>query len=166
MAPESPDLYEAMDLAGYRDDAALWRSVPMELVRRFRFVPLREDGERLEVALAAPVVEDEVDRLEMLLRRPLVVRVGDRSRIAEIIERNTNSSFLLDRASEDLRIELLGRDDGGGGAPLISLDAGQGAGGQPGGPARGLAAGERHRAARHRHPHRDQGHPRRPQVPG
>lgn len=126
------EVYPAADLMAYRDDAALWRSVPMELVRRFRFVPLADDGERLEIALAAPVSEEELDRLELLLRRPLVVRVADPARIAEIIERNTNSSFLLDRASEDLRIDVLGRDDGSGGAPVISLDPSEPAsGGSP-----------------------------------
>ena len=118
----SPPLYPATDLSGYRDDAALWRSVPMELVRRHRFVPLAEDGERLSIVVVPPVVESEVDRLELLLRRPIVVHVGDPAQIDTIIERNTNSSFLLDRASEDLRIERLERGDGGSGPPLISLD--------------------------------------------
>ena len=95
----------------------------MELVRRHRFIPLAEDGERLSIVVAPPVVDAEVDRLELLLRRPLVVHVGDPEQIASIIERNTNSSFLLDRASEDLRIERLGRGDGGSGPPVISLEA-------------------------------------------
>ncbi len=118
----SPSLYPAADLSEYRDDAALWRSVPMELVRRHRFVPLAEDGERLSIVVAPPVVESEVDRLELLLRRPVVVHVGDPALIDAIIERNTDSSFLLDRASEDLRIERLGRGDGDSGPPVISLD--------------------------------------------
>ena len=131
-ADPSGGLYPAADLTAYRDDPALWRSVPMELVRRYRFVPLSDDGERLVIAVAAPVVEAEVDRLELLLRRPVVVRVGDRDRIRTIIERNTDASFLLDRASEDLRIERLGRGGEGAGPPLISLDAL--AGGQGGSP--------------------------------
>ena len=128
----SSPLYPAVDLAEYRDDAGLWRSVPMELVRRHRFVPLEEDGERLLVVVAPPVVEAEVDRLELLLHRPLVVHVGDPAEIDAIIERNTDSSFLLDRASEDLRIERLGRGDGESGPPVISLDTLEG--GQTGSP--------------------------------
>ena len=59
------------------------------------FVPLAEDGERLSIVVAPPVAESEVDRLELLLRRPVVVHVGDPVQIDAIIERNTNSSFLL-----------------------------------------------------------------------
>ncbi len=118
-----PEIYPEADLSGYREDAALWRQVPMELVRRFRFAPLREEDERLHVALAPPVVEVEVDRLELLIGRPLVVHLADPDRIGAIIERNTNSSFLLDRASEDLRIERLAREDGEAGPPVIALDA-------------------------------------------
>ena len=104
----------------------------MELVRRHRFVPLAEEGERLVIVVAPPVVESEVDRLELLLRRPVVVQVGDPAQIDAIIERNTDSSFLLDRASEDLRIERLGRGDGEAGPPVISLDTLEG--GQAGSP--------------------------------
>lgn len=95
----------------------------MELVRRFRFVPLAEDGERLAVAVAPPVDERETDRLELLLGRPLTIHTGDAERIAAIIERNTNSSFLLDRASEDLRIERLAGAEAGAGTPVISLES-------------------------------------------
>lgn len=95
----------------------------MELVRRFRFVPLAEDGECLAVAVAPPVDERETDRLELLLGRPLTIHTGDGERIAAIIERNTNSSFLLDRASEDLRIERLAGAEAGAGTPVISLES-------------------------------------------
>ena len=131
-APGYPPLYPEADLENYRDEVALWRSVPMELVRRFRFVPLREDGERLAIAVAPPVREEETDRLEWLLSRPLTVHTADAAAIETIIERNTNSSFLLDRASEDLRIERLAGEDPGAGPPVISLESlDQPAGGSP-----------------------------------
>ena len=95
----------------------------MELVRRFRFVPLAEDGERLAVAVAPPVREEETDRLEWLLARPLTVHTAAAAEIEAIIERNTNSSFLLDRASEDLRIERLAGEGPGAGPPVISLES-------------------------------------------
>ncbi len=75
----------------------------MDLVRRFRFVPISEDGESLRIAVAPPVDERELDRLERRLGRPLLVQVGDPGRIDAIIERNANSSFMLDRASAELR---------------------------------------------------------------
>ena len=121
--PALADGFPVADLSRYRDDPAVWRSVPMELVRRRRFVPLEEDGERLRIAVPPPVVEAEVDRLERILDRPLVVEVGDAETISAIIERNTNSSFLLDRASEDLRIDRIRRDEEGSGSQVVSLDA-------------------------------------------
>ncbi len=85
----------------------------MELVRRYRFVPLAEDGESLRIAVAAPVDERELDRLEHRLGRPLVVEVGDPGQLDAIIERNTNSSFLLDRASAELRESAAEAEPGG-----------------------------------------------------
>ncbi len=105
----------------------------MELVRRFRFVPLAEEGESLRVAVAPPVVESDLDRLELLLERPLLVTLGDPGQLDAIIERNTNSSFLLDRASADLResaaeagsgsptVVALDRDGSVAGSPIVRL---------------------------------------------
>ncbi len=101
----------------------------MDLVRRFRFVPLGEDGERLRIAVAPPVRERELDRLEMLLGRPLEASVADPQALDAVLERNANSSFLLDRASADLRESAPESESGG--PATVALDAGGGAADSP-----------------------------------
>ena len=103
--------YPFQDLTGFREDVALWQQVPMDLILRYRFVPLREVGGRLAVAVAHPERYRELDDLEMTLGRPLAVEVASEDQIDEILARNRSSAFLLDKASEELRLEVAPDED-------------------------------------------------------
>jgi type IV pilus assembly protein PilB len=122
--------YPFADLSFYQEDVGLWQQVPMDLIMRYRFVPLRRDGGVLAIAVSNPAEYLEIDDLELALGRPLAVEVAPRSQIEAILERNANSSFLLEEASEQLKLEIVGDDEsitealGDGGAessPIIKL---------------------------------------------
>jgi type IV pilus assembly protein PilB len=103
--------YGFADLSTYQEDVSLWQQVPMDLILRYRFIPLRQDGGTLVVAVSQPEKYVDLDDLELTLGRPLAVEVAPRSQIEAILERNANSSFLLEEASEQLRLEILGEED-------------------------------------------------------
>ncbi len=109
--------YRFIDLSGFREDVALWQEVPMDFILRYRFVPLGVERGRLELAVAHPENYREMDALELLLGRPIQLLVASDSQIDEILARNRSSSFLLDKASEELRLET-GPDDDSAGADL------------------------------------------------
>ena len=79
----------------------------MDFVLRYRVVPLREDGESVVVATGEPERYRELDELERNLGRPLRIEVAAPSQIDEILSRNGTSSFLLDKASEELKLEIV-----------------------------------------------------------
>lgn len=103
--------YPFVDLSTYREDVGLWQRVPMELVVRYRFVPLREEGAILVIAVSNPGRYQELDDLELAIRRPLGIEVAPDSQIELIVQRNASSSFLLEEASEQLRLEVRGDQD-------------------------------------------------------
>jgi type IV pilus assembly protein PilB len=103
--------YPFVDLTGYQEDVQLWQRVPMDLIVRYQFVPLREEGTVLAVAVASPEKYQELDDLEIALQRPLSIEIAPTSQIETIIERNSNSTFLLEEASERLKLEIVGEDD-------------------------------------------------------
>jgi len=110
-----------VDLSDYREDVALWQRVHMELVLRYRFVPVREEKTALVVAVGDPESYRQLDELELALGRPLKFLVAPRSQIEAILERNASSSFLLEEASEQLKLELVGEEEGVGEA-LAEVD--------------------------------------------
>ncbi|MFQ5792304.1 MAG: GspE/PulE family protein [Acidobacteriota bacterium] len=103
--------YPFRDLSGYQEDVALWQTVPMELVLRHRFVPLRQEGETLVVGVASPENYRRLDELELALGRPLALEVAPSDQIEAILERNASSSFLLEEASEQLKLEIVGDEE-------------------------------------------------------
>jgi type IV pilus assembly protein PilB len=103
-----------VDLTDYREDVALWQKVPMELILRYRFVPLRDDKTALAVAVADPESYRQLDDLELAIGRPLKLSVAPGWQIEAILERNASSSFLLEEASEQLKLELVEEEEGSG----------------------------------------------------
>jgi type IV pilus assembly protein PilB len=103
--------YPFTDLSGFREDVELWRRVPMDFILRYRFVPLAEERERLKIAVAHPEDFRQMDELELVLGRPLVLTVASEVQIEEILARNRSSSFLLDKASEELKLETSSEDE-------------------------------------------------------
>jgi type IV pilus assembly protein PilB len=99
--------YPFADLSDFREDVSAWQRVPMDFVLRYRVVPLREDGESVVVATGEPERYRELDELERNLGRPLRIEVAAPSQIDEILSRNGTSSFLLDKASEELKLEIV-----------------------------------------------------------
>jgi type II secretory ATPase GspE/PulE/Tfp pilus assembly ATPase PilB-like protein len=103
--------YPFVDLTEFREDVELWQEVPMNLLLHYRFVPLREEGLRLVVAVSDPSLYGDLDALELTLRRPLSIEVASASAIEEILARNRSSSFLLDKASEELKLQARSDDE-------------------------------------------------------
>ena len=103
--------YPFADLDAFREDVSAWQQIPMDSILRYRVVPLREEGESLVIAVGEPARYRELDELERGLGRPLVIEVAAPFQIEEILARNRTSSFLLDKASEELKLEVVSDDD-------------------------------------------------------
>ncbi len=104
--------YPFADLDAFREDVSAWQQIPMDSILRYRVVPLREEGESLVIAIGEPARYRELDELERGLGRQLVIEVAAPFQIEEILARNRTSSFLLDKASEELKLEIISDDDG------------------------------------------------------
>ena len=67
---------EFVDLATTRIDHDLFRSIPVDLMFRYNFVPMHAENGMLEFALADPRNLNLIDELTILLNRKLRVRVA------------------------------------------------------------------------------------------
>ena len=96
-----------VDMAHFQVDQELFRSIPVDLMLRYRFVPQRRDGERLVVVVSDPTDLPALDELALLLGTPLTVAVGAPSAIESILKRNEGSQRVLDEATERFGLQLL-----------------------------------------------------------
>ena len=102
-----------VDLASFRVDADLFRSIPVEWMLRYTFVPESRTERAMTVICADPTDVVRLDELELLVGLPLKVKVGSRAAIADILQKSESSQRVLDEATEDFRMQLVQEDEEG-----------------------------------------------------
>ena len=90
---------EYIDLREAGIDHDLFRSIPVDLMFRYNFVPLEQsqDG-RLIVAIADPSRLMMIDELGLLLGKRIVTKVATLSQINDILKKTEQSQRVLEEA--------------------------------------------------------------------
>ncbi|MDX2435545.1 MAG: GspE/PulE family protein [Acidobacteriota bacterium] len=101
-------------------DPELFRTIPVEVMLRYQFLPQRSEGEILFVVMADPSNIVSVNEIELALARPLEVAVGPANRIADILEKSESTQRVLDEATEGFSMQLVQEADDGG--EVLSID--------------------------------------------
>jgi type IV pilus assembly protein PilB len=101
-------------------DPELFRTIAVEVMLRYQFLPLRSDGETLHVVMADPSDVVSLNEVELVLARPLKVAVGPRSRIADILEKSESTQRVLDEATEGFSLQLVQEAEDG--EEILSID--------------------------------------------
>jgi type IV pilus assembly protein PilB len=102
---------EYVDVASFAPDPEILKSVPVELMFRYNFIPYRREKGRLVLVMADPTDIPVVDELSLLLQTPLQPAVGAGSAIQEALKRGQGTTRVLEEASESFKIQLLRDDD-------------------------------------------------------
>ncbi len=102
-----------IDLGSFRVDADLFRSIPVEWMLRYSFVPEAKTEKAMTIICADPTDVVRLDELELLLGLPLRLKVGSRAAIADILQKSESSQRVLDEATEDFRMQLVQEDEEG-----------------------------------------------------
>jgi type II secretory ATPase GspE/PulE/Tfp pilus assembly ATPase PilB-like protein len=102
-----------VDLASFRVDPDLFRSIPVEWMLRFAFVPEKRTEKALTIICADPTDVVKLDELELLVGVPLRLKVGSRSAISDILQKSESSQRVLDEATEEFRMQLVSEDEEG-----------------------------------------------------
>ena len=104
---------EFVDLQGFRIDEELLSSFPPDIMYRFNFVPLQQDGAILFVAIADPTDVVKLDELEILLDRPIIIKIASALQISQVLKRGEGTSRVLKEVSEDFMLQLVTETDKG-----------------------------------------------------
>jgi type IV pilus assembly protein PilB len=102
-----------VDLASFRVDPELFRSIPVEWMLRFAFIPESRSEKSLVVICADPTDVVKLDELELLVGVPLKLKVGSRGAINDILQKSESSQRVLDEATEEFRMQLVSEDEEG-----------------------------------------------------
>jgi len=90
-----------VDLIGYFVDEKFLTAIPVDLMKRYRFVPMEDSGELLVVAMVDPNNLPAIDELEMILNRQIEICVSTPTAIELALRRIDASNQQRQAASED-----------------------------------------------------------------
>jgi type II secretory ATPase GspE/PulE/Tfp pilus assembly ATPase PilB-like protein len=111
---------EFVDVASFAPDPEILKSVPVELMFRYTFLPYRRAEGRLVLVMADPTDIPVVDELSLILQTPIQPAVGAASAIQEALKRSQGTQRVLEQASESFKIQLLRDDENG--DEVLSID--------------------------------------------
>jgi type II secretory ATPase GspE/PulE/Tfp pilus assembly ATPase PilB-like protein len=109
-----------VDLWTFRIDAEVFRSIPLEWMLRFEFVPEKAENGSLAVIMADPADVVKRDELEGLLKKRLLVRVGSRAALQDILQKSDSTQRVLEEATEEFRMQVVREDEEG--QEVLSID--------------------------------------------
>jgi type IV pilus assembly protein PilB len=98
---------EFIDLKNFRLQHELLKSVPVELMFRYNFVPLEQLEDRLVIAVADPSKLAMVDEISGLLGQRIITRVATLSQITDLLKKTEQSQRVLDEATEGLTFDVI-----------------------------------------------------------
>ncbi|HEY2115050.1 MAG TPA: GspE/PulE family protein [Candidatus Angelobacter sp.] len=112
---------EFVDLRDYHLDAELFKTVPVDLMFRYNFVPLEQNESTLSIAIADPSKLMMIDEIGLLLNRRIRTKVATLAQISDILKKTEQSQRVLEEASEGFVLDVV-RDDEGTGDENITID--------------------------------------------
>jgi len=107
---------EFVDLREGAIDHDLFRSIPVDLMFRYNFVPLSSSGGAaqngtLDIALADPRNLSTIDELSLLLHKKLRIKVATPSQISDLLKKTEQSQRVLEEVTEGFALDVVGDDE-------------------------------------------------------
>ena len=105
---------EFVDLKNFTLHHDLFRSVPVDLMFRYNFIPLEETGEgALVIAIADPSQLMMLDEIRLMLGKRVISKVATLSQITDILKKTEQSQRVLDAAGAGFTLDLVRDEEAG-----------------------------------------------------
>src|SRR5438876_5589270 len=101
---------EYVDLREAVIDHDLFRSIPVDLMFRYNFVPMQARNGTLDIALSDPRNLNLIDELTLLLNKKLRVKVATLSQIAELLKKTEQSQRVLEEVTEGFTLDVVAEE--------------------------------------------------------
>lgn len=102
---------EFVDLKNFKIQHELLRTVPVELMFRYNFVPIEQVGNALAIAVSDPSRLMVLDEIAGLLGSRIIPRVATLSQISDLLKKTEQSQRVLDEASEGLTFDVVSGEE-------------------------------------------------------
>ncbi len=105
--------FEFVDLRDLRPDPDILRSIPLDLMLDYQFLPIEANNGSLTIAVGDPSKLARLDELGMRLDRRLIVKVAAPSQVKEFLSKTDPSQRVLDEATVEFRLDVVREEENG-----------------------------------------------------
>ena len=102
---------EFVDLKNFKIQHDLLRTVPVELMFRYNFIPIEQREDALVIAVSDPSRLMMLDEIAGLLGSRVIARVATLGQITDLLKKTEQSQRVLDEASEGMTFDVLASED-------------------------------------------------------
>ena len=102
---------EFVDLKNFKIQHELFKSVPVDMMFRYSFVPLEQADGKLAIAVSDPSKLMVIDEISGLLGTRIVTRVATLSQINDLLKKTEQSQRVLDEATEGLAFDVISSEE-------------------------------------------------------
>ena len=99
--------FDFVDLRDAKPDRELLRTIPLDLMVRYEFLPLEAHDHQLVVAMVDPTDLSRLEELEIQLDRRVIVKVAAVSQLRAILKETEPSQRVLEEATEEFRLDVI-----------------------------------------------------------
>src|SRR5271168_1439539 len=110
---------EFVDLQNFELHHELFKKIPVELMFRYKFVPLEETADG-KLAIADPSQLMMIDEISLLLKQRIITKVSTLKQIDDILKKTEQSQRVLEEASEGFQI--IREDEATGAEETLTID--------------------------------------------
>jgi type IV pilus assembly protein PilB len=111
------------ELLDFHIPQKFFETIPVDLMQRYRFVPMDDSGDTLLVAMTDPNNLPAIDELEMILNRPIEISVSTSSAIDAVLKRSGSSEQVMHAVSEDFKLHLVKEQEDGDAEEILSMES-------------------------------------------
>ncbi len=108
-------------LNGENLDYNLIKTIPVDLMFSYNFVPIREEDGVLLIAVAKDFDISNLEKLESKLGKRIIIRHEDEEEIKEILKKSESSQRALEEASSELKLQIVKETEDG--EDVLSIDS-------------------------------------------
>ncbi len=98
--------YPYLNLETVHIDSNLFHSIPVDLMFRYNFVPISEQDNSLEIAIANPKQLPKLDEIASLLGKKLCISIATLPQINELLNKTEQSQRVLEEVTEGFTLNL------------------------------------------------------------
>lgn len=110
-----------IDLSSFRLDDEILNLFPADIIYRYSFIPIEVQGTCLVIAISDPTDVMKLDELELLLDKPVIIKLAVPSQIHQILKKGDGTSRVLKEVSEDFMLQLVTETEKG--EEVLSVEA-------------------------------------------